>query len=261
MSSYTREIQDKAKGKAQKIVHRAAKDGVIRGKEFDDLKRDSFFLGPVNSANSSYVASAIAKEMRQNPELRIGKGATEVTGVKQTKGGMLVHDPSKRPYEGLNIFGLHDDPGSNKWVANSRGTYTYMGDLGSRGRREEESDGGGKQPGAAPEGDPAAPSQGLLDAAAVYDNGTGGGAGDLSVHYNPTPGGDMDTIVADIAKFGNDSTDSFANSVTDWRNLANLQAHEIGDSLNFHVGRFLGKPPKLGNPKKLYEYFSNKTFA
>lgn len=253
MSSYTREIQEKAKSKAEGIVQRAAKDGVIRGKEFDDLKRDAFFLGPVNSPNSSYVANAIAREIRQNPELRIGKGATEVTGVKQTRGGTLVHDPSKRPHEGLNIYNLYDDPGSNKWLANSRGTYTYMGNLGSRGRVRDKPRDDDSRP--AGQGATVEPSQGLLDAAATYNNGPGEGAGG-SVHYNPSPGGDMDTILRDVAAFGNDSTDAFSSAVQGWRNLANLQAQEIGNSLNFHVGRFRGKGPRLPNPKNLYEYYS-----
>lgn len=253
MSKYTREIQQKAKERAQKVVARAAKDGKIQGREFEKLQREGLYGGPVNGPRSSYVANAIARELAQNPELRIGKKASEVTGVKLSKSGRLTHDPSDdRP--SFNLFGMGDDPGSAKWVQNSKGTYTYLGDIPSRVKKEDQPEGGGSQS-TDPTSNTVEPSQDLLNAAAAANGGgsaVGGGNG--SIHFNPG-----DDMIAATADYGNRATDDYFNRfIPDLKNQSILQALEMGESMGFHIGRLTAKPPELGDPKDLYKWYSKR---
>lgn len=247
MSSYTRELQQKAKEKANQIVRRAAKDGKIRGSEFEKLERDSWYTGPINSANSSYVANAIARELRRNPQLAIGKKASDVTGVKLKKDGTLIREPSDR----VGFLGLNEDPGSDKWVQNSRGRLTYLGNIPDRVRQKEVPDSSNTQTPSTPA--EFAPSEDLINAA---NSGSGGrsAAGAGSIHFNP--GEDM---IAAVSDYGNRATDDYFNRfIPDLKNQSILQGMEIGESMGFHIGRLAAKPPELGDAKDLYKWYSKR---
>jgi len=253
MSKYTREIEQQAKKKAENIVARAAKDGKIQGREFEELQREGFWGGPVTGAKSSYVANAIARELRQNPELRIGKKATEVTGVRLGKSGRLTHDPSE-DNPTFNLFGMYDDPGSAKWARNSKGTLTYLGDIPARVKRGGKPEDDPTQSTDPPTDNSGEPSDALINAANAVNGGTGTSGGNGSIHFNPG-----DDMIASVADYGNRATDDYFNRfIPDLKNQSILQAHEIGDSMGFHLGRLTAKPSELGDPKDLYKWYSKR---
>jgi hypothetical protein len=256
MSRSSDDYKDQAREQAQKLVRRAAKDGKLSGEDFKDAYSRSLggLMGP--GTNSTYMANAIAGAVRRNPDLEIGKGATDYTGVKRTKGGQLTHEAQKRDPEGFQSF-LYPDKGSPKWVQNSRGSYTYIGDLSPRAAKDPAAD-GPPEPSDTPDA-PRDPFAGLTEAPAEGDSAarsfSGGGYGGTgSIHFNP--GEDM---IAATAAYGNAATDDYFNRfLPEAYDAANLQAREVGAAGAFHLDRFVGKVADLGDPKKLFNYYKNK---
>jgi hypothetical protein len=145
MSSWEKELRDKAKAQAEKVIRRAARDGKITKKDFRDVAERTFPLSG-SALNNTYMANEIARALKKDPTLRIGKKSAEVTGVRLNKRGQLTHEfPEDRT---ANFNGNSSpvtfpgrggyDKGSANWVQNSRGSYTYIGDIPSRTKKEED---------------------------------------------------------------------------------------------------------------------------
>ena len=253
MSSYAKQSRERARETAQKVVSKAAEDGKLSGKEFRKLTGG--FLGSFGSgANNTYMANEIAQAVRKNPDLVIGKNATEATGVKMTKGGELVHRfPEARTanYGGnggsVTFGGRADwDKGSAKWVQNSKGSYTYIGDLTPKQQQQPE------EPTTQGEDPVVQPTTALTEARNIWDAGQGGSFG--SIRFNPTG-----NAFGDPADHGNRATDDYVSRfIPQLNRQANLEAREIGETGGFHTGRFAGSVPELGDPREMYEYYGKK---
>jgi hypothetical protein len=261
MSSWEKELRDKAKAQAEKVIRRAARDGKITKKDFRDVAERTFPLSG-SALNNTYMANEIARALKKDPTLRIGKKSAEVTGVRLNKRGQLTHEfPEDRT---ANFNGNSSpvtfpgrggyDKGSANWVQNSRGSYTYIGDIPSRTKKEE----GAPETPAGTDDPPRDPFAGLTggesgnDTSSAGDNSSSGGSG--SIHFNP--GADMIQAVAD---YGNAATDDYFNRfLPDLYNSANLQAREVGAAGAFHLDRFVGKVPELGDAKDMFKWYKKR---
>lgn len=113
---------------------------------------------------------------------------------------------------------------------------------------------------------PSDPTPELLDARKEWDRYQPGGdmnpdgtAG--SIHFNPG-GSDSDgggSGIKAAADYGNRATDDYSRRfLPQMKAQADLEAMEIGRSGSDAVRRFEGKPPKLGDPKDLFNFYSKK---
>lgn len=104
---------------------------------------------------------------------------------------------------------------------------------------------------------PVQPTQDLANARAAWDqdqSGIGGSQSNGSIHFNPTGNG-----ILDAATYGNNATDDYVRRfIPSLNRQANLEALEIGETGNYHLNRFVGKVPELGDPKDLFEYYKKK---
>jgi len=98
------------------------------------------------------------------------------------------------------------------------------------------------------------PTSELLDAREDWDRKKSH-EGEGSIHFRPTDSG-----IADAASYGNRATDDYQRFASHLDTQANLEAHEMGHSGGYHLGRFLGEVPELASSdiKDLYEYYSDK---
>ena len=256
MSSFERQQKEKAKQQAQKVVARAAKDGKLTGKEFDKLSGG--YAGLFGSgANNTQVANEIARAIRRNPELVIGKNATEATGVKRTKGGSLIQElPEVRTatWKGgdysQTVGGRPSwDGGSPDWVQNSRGSYTFIGDLSPRGsKRDNPKDTPVERDATSDTPDTFVPDEAVED---TYGGGytTGG-----SIAFNPG-----DDMITSVAEYGNDATDDyFKRFLPESYGVVARGSDEINASGRFHLENFVGKVPSLGDGKDLFKYYKQR---
>lgn len=100
------------------------------------------------------------------------------------------------------------------------------------------------------------PTDGLAQARNEWDaDRVGRSAQDIgSIHFNPTGNG-----VLDAATYGNKATDDYVRRfIPSLNRQSNLEAREIGETGSFHLGRFTGKVPELGDPKDLFNYYKDK---
>jgi hypothetical protein len=75
-----------------------------------------------------------------------------------------------------------------------------------------------------------------------------------SIQFNPTG-----NPYQDAADYGNAATDDYVRRfIPSLNRQADLEAREIGETGNFHLNRFIGKVPELGDPKEMFEYYKNK---
>ena len=98
------------------------------------------------------------------------------------------------------------------------------------------------------------PSDTLTDLRDEYDNNQPGS--------NPS---DMPRMASDgnpytdAIEYGNDMNDYFqTNFVPSLKNEAMLGSQEIGEAGKFYLNKFIGKVPKLGDPKEMFEYYADK---
>jgi len=64
---------------------------------------------------------------------------------------------------------------------------------------------------------------------------------------------------SDAINYGNDMNDYFQTKfIPSVRNEAQLASQEIGETGKFYLNKFIGKVPKLGDPKELFDYYSDK---
>ena len=98
------------------------------------------------------------------------------------------------------------------------------------------------------------PSDTLTDLRDQYDNNQFGG--------NPSDMPRMATDgnpYTDAIEYGNDMNDYFqTNFVPSLKTEAKLGSQEIGETGKFYLNKFIGKVPKLGDPKELFDYYSDK---
>jgi hypothetical protein len=101
------------------------------------------------------------------------------------------------------------------------------------------------------------PSDDLANARKRWDNdqnSVGMGNAPGSIHFNPTG-----NPYADAANYGNAATDDYQRRfIPSLNRQSELEAREIGETGNFHLSRFAGKVPELGDPKEMFEYYKNK---
>jgi len=98
------------------------------------------------------------------------------------------------------------------------------------------------------------PSDTLTDLRDQYDNNQYGGKPSdmprMATDGNP---------YTDAIEYGNDMNDYFqTNFVPSLRTEAKLGSQEIGETGKFYLNKFIGKVPKLGDPKELFDYYSDK---
>lgn len=101
------------------------------------------------------------------------------------------------------------------------------------------------------------PSDDLANARKRWDNdqtAVAMGNAPGSIHFNPTG-----NPYQDAADYGNAATDDYVRRfIPSLNRQADLEAREIGETGNFHLNRFIGKVPELGDPKEMFEYYKNK---
>ena len=115
------------------------------------------------------------------------------------------------------------------------------------------------KPKPAPEPKPSEPSTELVDDRKEWERYQPGGdmnpdgtAG--AIRYDHTRPG-----VEAAAKFGYDANADYAKRfLPGLKAQANLEAGEIGRAGGDAIKRFVGKPPELGDPKKLFESYYDK---
>lgn len=98
------------------------------------------------------------------------------------------------------------------------------------------------------------PSDTLTDLRDQYDNNQYGGKPSdmprMATDGNP---------YTDAIEYGNDMNDYFqTNFVPSLKTEAKLGSQEIGETGKFYLNKFIGKVPKLGDPKELFDYYSDK---
>jgi hypothetical protein len=101
------------------------------------------------------------------------------------------------------------------------------------------------------------PSDDLANARKRWDNdqtAVAMGNAPGSIRFNPTG-----NPYKDAADYGNAATDDYVRRfIPSLNRQADLEAREIGETGNFHLSRFAGKVPELGDPKEMFEYYKNK---
>lgn len=104
---------------------------------------------------------------------------------------------------------------------------------------------------------PVQPTQVLTNTRNEWDqdqSGAGGPQSNGSIHFNPTG-----NPYQDAADYGNAATDDYVRRfIPSLNRQADLEAREIGETGNFHLNRFVGKVPELGDPKDLFKYYQDK---
>jgi len=103
--------------------------------------------------------------------------------------------------------------------------------------------------------EPTQPSPELVAARGTWDDFEAR-RGEGSIHFNPTGDG-----IGDAADYGNRATDDYVNRFVPHLNAqANLEAHEMGGSGNYHMNRLEGEPTELASSdiKDIYNHYSKQ---
>ena len=100
-----------------------------------------------------------------------------------------------------------------------------------------------------------APSNELVEARAAWDQDqTDAARAEAAIPFVPTGDG-----IQDAADYGNKTGEWYAKRFVPGLNRqAALEAEEIGEAGRFHLDRFVGAVPELGDAKEMFEYYSDQ---